>query len=466
MLFLLLVVYARMGFPIWIYFILHLLMFFTTALVCHGELAKNRPPARYLTDFYLCMSVGGVLGGMFNALVAPVLFKWGVAEYYVAIVVACCLRPSMLGSYPLIPGDSTKEESTPVGWILNIVIPVAMGFLGYYLARLEYVLTKLEWNAFWSNLVLACAVGFVLVLVLVQALEGRSFRFGMSLGLMILGFDLCELTKNHEDFKVLGIRSVQAPTRQDPKGNPLLFEDRSFFGFVKVRSYQDRNQRPKYHTLVHGGINHGSQIVEPKENRRDTITYFHPTGGIGQVFKDFSWPDARLPASLVGLGAMPGGLVAGYHSEPPYAVVGLGTGILAAHAKPGQHVVFYEIDPLVKRLSVPPKGEEPYFTYIQDARDRGANLEIILGDGRLTLQKDPMANPLDPKTNRMLDRYYHIIVLDAFSSDAIPIHLLTAEAIDLYLDKLAEGGVLVFNCTNRYVDLAGGSWARSPRRRG
>ncbi len=77
------------------------------------------------------------------------------------------------------------------------------------------------------------------------------------------------------------------------------------------------------------------QIVKPKENRRDTITYFHPTGGIGQVFQKFSWPDVRLPASLVGLGAVPGGLLAGIHSEPPYAVLGLGTGILAAHGKPG-----------------------------------------------------------------------------------------------------------------------------------
>src|SRR6202035_4769924 len=120
---------------------------------------------------------------------------------------------------------------------------------------------------------------------------------------------------------------------------------------------------------------------------------FHATGGIGQVFEKFSWPDARLPASLVGLGAVPGGILAGMFSEPPYAVIGLGTGIVAAHAKPWQHVVFYEIDPLVKRLSVPPEGKKPYFYYVHDAMARGANMEIILGDGRLTLQRDPHPNP-------------------------------------------------------------------------
>jgi hypothetical protein len=199
-----------------------------------------------------------------------------------------------------------------------------------------------------------------------------------------------------------------------------------------------------YHVLVHGGINHGAQIIEPASMRRDTITYFHPTSGIGQVFKRFSWPDARLPASLVGLGATPWSALVGMQSEPPYAVVGLGTGILAAHAKPWQHLIFYEIDPMVRDLSLP-GSTPPFFYYLHDAIHRGANLEVVLGDGRLTLKTDPFG--------RKFDNYFHVIVLDAFSSDAIPIHLLTAEAVDLYLSKLAPGGLLIFNTTNRYIDL-------------
>src|SRR5207302_1637887 len=132
-----------------------------------------------------------------------------------------------------------------------------------------------------------------------------------------------------------------------------------------------------------------------ESRRRETITYFHPTGGVGQLFQKFSWPDARLPASLVGLGMDSWGALVGMQSEPAYAVVGLGTGILAAHAKPWQHVVFYEIDPLVKRLSLPPPGQPAYFFYLEDALDRGANLEVVLGDGRLMLQRDPNGRTLE-----------------------------------------------------------------------
>ncbi len=433
LLFMFLTIYAHLSFSIGVIFFIHLLMFFMIALLCHGELAKDRPAARHLTDFFLCMSFGGMLGGMFNALVAPLFFKYGITEFYLAIVLACCLRPIEVGATPLIPGDSTDEKPTPVGWVLNFIIPAVMAFIGYKLASFDYFSNHefAQTRNWWLPFLYRMAVGLVLVVVLVPALEGRPLRFGLCLGLMILGYDLFARSKDS-----------------------LIFEDRSFFGFVKVRAEPNHSGTRMYHTLIHGGINHGVQIVEPKQNRRDTITYFHPTGGIGQVFQKFSWPDARLPASLVGLGTVPGGLLAGIHSEPSFAVVGLGTGILAAHAKPGQHVVFYEIDPLVKRLSVPPEGEKPFFYYIQDAVERGANVEIVLGDGRLTMQKDPQPNPYDPKNHRKMEHYFHIIVMDAFSSDAIPMHLLTAEAIDLYLDLLVDGGVLVFNVTNRWVDLA------------
>ncbi len=396
----------------WFLFVLHLAAFFTTALVCHGELAKDRPAAHRLTDFYLCMSLGGVLGGMFNALLAPQFFWFGVAEYYLAMVLACCLRPRMLHAVPMIPGDTNQEQVTQLGRVLDGVIPLGLGALGFLLARYG---ENIGYRSYFF------AVGAVLVL----ALAGRPVRFGLSLGTLVLG--------------VLVYEHAHAP---------FIFEGRSFYGFVKVRSEMpdELEGRPGllYHQLVHGGINHGAEIIEPKSMRRDTITYFHPTSGIGQVFKRFSWPDARLPASLVGLGASPWSVLVAMQSEPPYAVVGLGTGILAAHAKPWEHVVFYEIDPMVRDLSLTP-STEPYFYYLHDAIERGAKLEVVLGDGRLTLKDDPFG--------RKLDRYFHIIVLDAFSSDAIPIHLLTAEAVDLYLSKLTPDGLLIFNTTNRYINL-------------
>ncbi len=206
-----------------------------------------------------------------------------------------------------------------------------------------------------------------------------------------------------------------------------------------MQVHYDANDNPAWRVLFHGGINHGGQSLDP-HRRRYPLLYFHPNGPIGQVFKTLAWPDARLPASLVGLGAVPLGPLVALPSEPPYAVVGLGTGTLAAHARPTQHVTFYEIDPAIERLSLPREGEAPYFTYLVDARKRGALVEVVLGDGRLKLKHAP-------------ERYYRVLVIDAFSSDAIPVHLLTVEALDLYLSKLADDGMLVFNVTNRYVDL-------------
>jgi len=188
--------------------------------------------------------------------------------------------------------------------------------------------------------------------------------------------------------------------------------------------------------------------------------------GIGQVFMKLTWPNTplpdsiedfdtrpnpyhtftlpswRFPAGLIGVGNDPLSALAALHSEPPFAVVGLGTGTLAAFAKPYQSVDMYEIDPLVLRLSQKVDGKDPPFTYLLDAEARGANLKVVLGDGRLKIEKAP-------------ELWYHIICLDAFSSDAIPVHLLTVDAIEIYLKKLAPGGVLVFNATNRYVEIAG-----------
>jgi hypothetical protein len=415
---------AHLNARTWGEFTLHLTAFFMTTLMCHGELAKDRPSTRHLTEFYLWMSFGGVLGGMFNALVAPVFFTLGVLEYPLAMILSCLCRPRMVSEFTLIPGDTSEERATPLGRALDLALPILLG-LGTYAA-----LYGLGSNPNFPRRYLMAGP-----LILVLALALRPLRFGLSLGLVMLAVWFYD-------------RGTERP----------VFEDRGFFGFVKVKSETERHSGNTYHTLIHGGINHGQQVFEPASRRREPITYFHPTGGIGQIFDQYSWPDARLPASLAGLGALSGPLPAGVlvdlHSEPPYCVVGLGTGTLAAHARPWQRLHIYEIDPLVRKLSLPPEGETPSFTFVADAIHRGALVGldpkgpddapeyIIMGDGRLRLRQAP-------------ERFYHIIVLDAFSSDAIPVHLLTADAVGEYLTKLADGGILVFNTTNRYVDITG-----------
>src|SRR5262249_49382065 len=128
----------------------------------------------------------------------------------------------------------------------------------------------------------------------------------------------------------------------------------------------------------------------------------------------------------------------------PIALIGLGTGTTAAYAQPGQDVVFYEIDAKVKAIA----ENEKYFTYLSDARKRGADLEFVLGDARLYMKKDAEKDPQGKP-----DGYYRLIVVDAFSSDAIPVHLITFEAIEAFLKKMAPDGILAYHISNRYLDL-------------
>ncbi len=398
----------------WMEFAFHLAAFFTTTLMCHGEMAKDRPAARHLTEFYLWMSVGGVVGGMFNALVAPLVFRFGVIEYSLAMVLSCLIRPRMVTDFTLIPGDGTAERNNVLAWVLDFVLPALLG-----LGALFLLSTQLD-TLLGREVKRAYKIAIPVILVLTLAM--RPLRCGLALAALLV-----------------------VAWAYDSRLDRTVFRDRGFFGFVKVRKEWDSTTEDWYHVLIHGGIDHGRQHLDPPRQRMP-ISYFHPTGGIGQVFQHITWPDERMPASLLGLGALPGplpmGVLCDLHSEPSFAVIGLGTGTLAAHARPWQTVHYYEIDPLVRSLSLPPPGQRPIFTYVDDAAKRHADIKVIMGDGRLRMREAPQ-------------KLYHIIVLDAFSSDAIPVHLLTADAIGEYLEKLADGGVLIFNTTNRYVDIKG-----------
>jgi SAM-dependent methyltransferase len=186
----------------------------------------------------------------------------------------------------------------------------------------------------------------------------------------------------------------------------VLLQERNFFGVSKVTE----DAAGHYRILTHGSTVHGAQSLDPAA-RREPLTYFHRTGPLGQVFEVFSGPKAKKEV----------------------AVIGLGTGTIACYGQAGQHFTFYEIDPAMERMARDPR----YFTYLSDCP---AQVKVILGDARLSLRGAP-------------ESFYDMIILDAFSSDAIPIHLVTREAMSLYLSKLKEGGILVFHISNRYLDL-------------
>jgi hypothetical protein len=185
----------------------------------------------------------------------------------------------------------------------------------------------------------------------------------------------------------------------------LLHAERSFFGIHRV----EIDSAGHYHLLFHGRVLHGIQCLEPARGR-EPLAYYDRSGPIGEVMADY-----------------------GQGSSEKIAVVGLGAGTLACYALPGQRWTFFEIDPTVLKLA----RDERFFTFL---RDSAAPPRIVLGDARLSLAAEP-------------DQGFELLILDAYSSDAIPVHLVTREALALYLRKLAPGGRLAFHISNSHLDL-------------
>ncbi|MEN6498838.1 MAG: fused MFS/spermidine synthase [Thermoguttaceae bacterium] len=340
--------------------LLHLGTFFVTTMVCHGELARTRPQPRYLTEFYLWMSVGGVLGGLFNALIAPVLFPL-LVEYPLVLAAACLLRPHEDAGL-----RRWREVLVPTGLVLA-VDGVILAFKGQALTTQAVTIL-----VFLS----LAALGALLL-----GRRPRGFGLGVA-AILVIGF--------------LGSHRL----------DHLIHIERSFFGICQIKDSPFNNVR----MLVHGSTNHGVQSLDP-DRRTQALSYYCTTGPIGQVF------DALAETK---------------HWRK-IGVIGLGTGTLASYGRQGQEFTFFEIDPAVARIAQNPQ----YFTFL---RDTPAQVRIVLGDARLTLADEP-------------DGQFDLLVLDAFSSDAIPMHLLTREALALYLRKLTAEGVLALHISNRYLDL-------------
>jgi hypothetical protein len=191
----------------------------------------------------------------------------------------------------------------------------------------------------------------------------------------------------------------------------LLYQERTFFSILQVR----RGLHGRTHEFVHGNTRHGLQMrSDDPRQRRKPLLYYYPTSPIGQVFQAFHGP----------------------HAKERLAVIGLGIGALASYGETGQEFSFFEIDPAVERIA----RDSRYFTYLNDAEARGVRVRVVLGDARLSLQRES-------------DSPYGLLVVDAFTGDAIPTHLLTREAVQLYLRQLAEDGLLAFHITNDYLNL-------------
>jgi hypothetical protein len=340
---------------------LHLVCLFVTAMVCHGELARRRPPVRYLTEFYLWIAVGGVLGGVFNVIVAPQLFNrlW---EYPLVVVLACLARPwprSMRFRAQLAPAALAAVVSVALVWT----------------ARQESGITTIP------TIIVAAAAIHLSTMYLASAPLWLAVAFGA----------------------FLGARSVNNMRQEG-----TILATRSFFGAYRVARIETASGT--YHTLTHGSTLHGAQARDVAR-RRDPFTYYLREGPVGQIFAAL-----RAPAS-----------------RRRVAFVGLGTGTAAAYGSRGDQWTYYEIDPGIERIA----RDTAYFTFLEDSP---AQMDVVLGDARLRMAEAPPAG-------------FDLIALDAFTSDAVPTHLLTVEALDMYLQKLAPGGLITYHVSNRYLDL-------------
>jgi hypothetical protein len=254
--------------------------------------------------------------------------------------------------------------------------------------------------------------------VLCFTFVGRPLRFGLGVAFLALG------------------AGVAATAVDD-----ALYRERSFFGVVTVgeksRTFEkevfyrahlaspdgprnipvEQGETLKYRWLYHGSTLHGRQFLG--DDLRDVpLTYYHENSPVGQLLRAANKDAGR-----------------------PLGVIGLGTGTLACYALPGQHLTFYEIDPLIRDIAYDP--DTALFSFVSDARQRGAHVDFILGDARVRLSQQQPDKP---------DRY-GILVVDAFSSDAIPVHLITREALEVYLSHLRSDGILAFHITNQHLDL-------------
>jgi SAM-dependent methyltransferase len=352
--------------PYWLALVaVNLAAFVLLALLCHGELYRRRPAPAHLTEFYLWMSLGGALGGMFAAIVAPHLFTQ-VYEYPILIVAALLALPG-------VAEGGAGRLIIQLGSVLTLAVLAVVARFGLGI-RLP------------AEAELSFQISLVVLVAVMLLLRGRSTRF---IALVVLGFLLTGLWQ--------------------PGFNRVAIL-RSFFGVNQVVETTDGQFRLLYHgTTLHGA----ERIADAATNFvPEPLTYYYPGGPI--------WDGIDAARSVRGgLGHV--------------AVVGLGTGALACYRHRGEAWTFYEIDPAVVQIARDPR----YFTFISGC---APDLLVVIGDARLTLAASAES--------------YDLIVLDAFSSDTIPVHLLTREAVAGYLRHLKDGGVLLMHISNRYMELA------------
>jgi SAM-dependent methyltransferase len=340
---------------------LGLFLLFVVAVGLHADLFRRRPAVGHLTRFYLAMSFGGMLGGLFCAIVAPLLFDWAY-EHPLLVLAAAVLVPQ----YELVPWPRR------LFWVLAIGLPI--------LALAVSLLA--ERGIFGSNPATSMA-GSIVVSLLALACLGRRWSFAVALAALMLSYG--------------GWSTLQRSGTGD--------RTRSYFGIYEVSRRYDNTAQ----VLTHGTTLHGIQNLEPGLETVPT-TYYARRSGVG--------------LTLTNANAL-------FGAHPRIGVVGLGSGTLACYAQPNQSWTFFEIDPAMVRVA------RDRFSFLSRCAPQ---VRIVLGDARLSLRRQP-SNSID------------VLAVDAFSSDAVPMHLITREALGVYGQAVQHDGIVLFHISNRYLDL-------------
>ncbi len=359
---------------------IHLAAFFFTALMCHQRLVALRPEPGRLTEFYLCLSIGGVVGGGFNAFVAPVIFN-DVLEYPIVLTLACLARP--WGDLRRVP--IWIWVMFCVGVAAAVLTPVAETFVSPHVTTKSVVGALDQFELFDMGMKTLLTLAMICAFIV----RGRALFF----------------------MTIIAILSIAAQAAADRTDTRQTW--RSFFGVLKRSQTYVPGLGGEVKMLAHGTTLHGAQ-AQNAAWRCQPLVYYAPHTPIGQVFRE-----KQAEHAGVRIGA-----------------VGLGTGSVAAYVRPGDRLTFFEIDPLVRRISTNPAN----FSYTTECAK--GPIDYVIGDARLTLA-------------RQAPDQFDVLLIDAFSSDAVPAHLLTVEAVRGYLTKLKPDGVLILHLSNRNLDLMG-----------
>lgn len=342
-----------------------LALLFVVAVALHAEMYRTRPEAEHLTGFYLAMSIGGVVGGLFCALIAPAVFDW-TYEHPILILAAAALvpqRPLFGAVQRLWSGPRARAATVLLVLVILLLADVASGVI--------------DTGPAWVSRAALIGISVAAVVSI-----GRRLPYVVSVAALMAGLG------------AVGIIGA-GPTRT-----------RSYFGVYGVVTRPDGRTR----VLMHGTTIHGLQLTAPARARTAT-TYYALRSGIGLTL---THADALFgPRASVG-------------------IVGLGSGTLACYKRRGQDWTFFEIDPAMVRIARHGK-----FTFLPGC---APDARIVVGDARLSLAREPAAR-------------FDLIALDAFSSDAVPLHLLTAESFAIYAKTLKPGGLILVHISNRFLDL-------------